>query len=107
MSYGGLSRPRTRACFAHWNKILSKQTVTIRTILADGQIAGNVLCLEQEDRRYVGYWLGKDYWHRGIATRALSAFLEVVYARPVFACVAAHSVGSVCVLKKCGFTPCS
>lgn len=99
------SRERN-AFFAHWNKILSKQTVTIRTIPTDGQIAGNVLCWEQEDRRFIGYWFGKVYWHRGVATRALAAFLKVVAARPVFACVAAHNVASVRVLEKCGFAPC-
>ena len=54
-------------------------------------------------QREVGYWIGKEYWGQGIATRALSEFLEQVPLRPLRAVVAKHNRGSLRVLEKCGF----
>ena len=90
---------------AHWtNKILANETGFVRTIEVDGQVAGNVLSWEADGRRFVGYWIGRDFWGRGIATRALAEFLDQVVAeRPLHALVARHNVGSIRVLEKCGF----
>ena len=51
----------------------------------------------------IGYWLGEPFWGRGIATRALAEFLQVVTERPLRAHVAMHNIGSMRVLEKCGF----
>ena len=97
--------PRDRETFvAHWTKILGDETVITKTVVVDGNVAGNVVSFEQSGERLVGYWIGKQYWGRGIATLALSQFLDVVTARPLFAHVAKHNVASVRVLEKCGFT---
>ncbi|HEX9687861.1 MAG TPA: GNAT family N-acetyltransferase, partial [Thermoanaerobaculia bacterium] len=53
--------------------------------------------------RLVGYWIGKEYWGRGVATRALSKFLGHVKTRPLYARVAKHNVASIRVLEKSGF----
>ena len=34
-------------------------------------VAGNIRCWEQEGRRHVGYWIGREFWGKGLATRAL------------------------------------
>ena len=94
------------AFMAHWTKILGDAAGTIRTILFDGQVVGNIASWERDHQRFVGYWIGKSYWGKGVATQALSAFLEVVKARPIYAHVAKHNIGSVRVLEKCGFTMC-
>jgi RimJ/RimL family protein N-acetyltransferase len=52
----------------------------------------------------VGYWIGREFWGRGLATRALSAFLHEVEERPIYAGVAETNVASIRVLEKCGFT---
>jgi len=97
--------PRDRQEFmAHWARILADPTGPIRTVLADGAVVGNIVCWEQSGQREVGYWIGRDHWGRGIATRALAIFLEEVKARPLYAHVAAHNLGSIRVLEKCGFT---
>jgi RimJ/RimL family protein N-acetyltransferase len=97
--------PRDRDAFtAHWNRILGDETVLTKTILADGQVAGNVVSWRRAGARLVGYWIGKDFWGRGIATRALSAFLDYDTARPLHAHVARHNAASIRVLEKCGFT---
>jgi RimJ/RimL family protein N-acetyltransferase/phosphatidylglycerophosphate synthase len=91
------------AFMAHWTKILGDQTVTVKTILFGGQVAGNVVSWGQSGERDVGYWVGREFWGKGIATRALSEFLAHDKARPLHARVARHNVASLRVLEKCGF----
>jgi hypothetical protein len=94
------------AFMAHWAKIRADEALMTRAILLDGQVVGNIGSWEHDRKRLVGYWIGKSYWGRGVATRALSAFLGVVKARPLYAHVAKHNIGSIRVLEKCGFTMC-
>lgn len=94
------------AFLAHWTKILADPTKAVRTILLGDQVAGNVGCWEQDRQRLVGYWVGKIYWGKGVATAALSQFLDVVEARPLHAHVAKLNIASIRVLQKCGFTLC-
>ena len=91
------------AHMAHWHRILGDETAITKTILFGGQVAGNIVSWEQDGGREVGYWIGKDYWGKGIATAALSQLLEQVPTRPLYAHVAKHNVGSLRVLEKCGF----
>jgi RimJ/RimL family protein N-acetyltransferase len=96
--------PREHEDFlAHWAKIRADASVRIRTVLVDGEVAGNVLTFDREGHREVGYWIGKPYWGRGVATRALSAFLHEVTTRPLYGVAAKHNAGSIRVLEKCGF----
>jgi RimJ/RimL family protein N-acetyltransferase len=88
---------------AHWARIMSDDTVVIRTILFEGQVAGSLVSFLQDGRREVGYWLGREFWGKGIATQALAAFLAVVQERPLFAYTAKHNLASIRVLEKCGF----
>ena len=44
----------------------------------------------------------RPWWGRGVATRALALLVDEVSVRP-HAYVAAHNVGSIRVLEKCGF----
>ena len=95
---------RDRAAFdAHWAKILGNPALVKQTILVDGQVAGNIGSWPQDGVRLVGYWIGKEHWGKGVATRALAAFLHLVTERPLYAHVAKHNVGSIRVLEKCGF----
>jgi RimJ/RimL family protein N-acetyltransferase len=95
---------RDREAFtAHWARILADRTVVAKTVVADGEVAGNVLSFVHDGRREVGYWLGRDHWGKGIATEALAEFLPVVGERPLFAGVARHNAPSIRVLEKCGF----
>ena len=95
---------RTREAFMkHWTKIMADSSIQIKTILFNGEVAGNIVCFEQLGEREVGYWLGKDFWGKGIATRALEEFLKTIETRPLYAHVAKHNIGSRRVLEKCGF----
>lgn len=88
---------------AHWTKILNDDTVVTKTVLFDDRVAGNVVSFERDGEREVGYWIGREFWGQGIATKALLEFLRHVTARPLFAHVAKHNIASIRVLEKCGF----
>ena len=87
----------------HWNKIIIDDSILLKTILFQGDVAGNIVCFEQLGEREVGYWLGKEYWGKGVATQALIALLAMIKTRPLYAHVAKHNIGSRRVLEKCGF----
>lgn len=95
------------AFMAHWAKILGNKSVVAMTVVVDGRVAGNVGCWTQDGQRLVGYWLGKRYWGKGVATQMLSMFLRLATDRPLHAYVAKHNVASIRVLEKCGFTLCA
>jgi RimJ/RimL family protein N-acetyltransferase len=90
---------------AHWAKIRADDTAVLRTIVADGVVAGNIVSWLQNGRRLLGYWVGREHWGHGIATKALAQFMDVVSTRPLYAHVAVHNVGSIRVLEKCGLRP--
>src|SRR4029453_1988037 len=50
------------------------------------------------------YWIGREFWGRGIATQALAVLLSAVKTRPLYARAAKDNVASLRVLEKCGFT---
>jgi RimJ/RimL family protein N-acetyltransferase len=92
------------AFVAHWAKVRANPENMVRTILFDDQVAGNVLSFTMEDKRWVGYWLGREFWGKGIATQALAAYLNIDTRRPLYAHVLVTNTGSRRVLEKCGFT---
>ncbi len=99
--------PADRDAFtAHWTKILGDETITKKTILFEGHVAGSIVSFELFGEPSVAYWIGKEYWGKGIATKALSEFLGHVKARPLYARAAKDNIASIRVLEKCGFTIC-
>jgi RimJ/RimL family protein N-acetyltransferase len=80
-------------------------------IEADGRLAGGIGLVLGEDiaRRSaeVGYWLGRAYWGRGVATAALAGFVR--WAMPtfgltrIFAAAFTDNAASRRVLEKAGF----
>ena len=101
-------RSRDKAEFdEHWAKILADDACLKKTIVADGQVAGNIGSFGRDGKREVGYWIDRTLWGRGIASEALAAFLRLEQSRPLYAGVAPHNIGSIRVLQKCGFTLCS
>ncbi|HUG13038.1 MAG TPA: GNAT family N-acetyltransferase [Opitutaceae bacterium] len=96
--------PKDKDAFdAHWDKILNASQITKRTIVAEGQVAGHVSCYPDGEHLEVTYWLGREFWGRGLATEALKRMLHLVVARPMFARAAKDNIGSIRVLQKCGF----
>jgi RimJ/RimL family protein N-acetyltransferase len=96
--------PADRDAFtSHWNKILGDHTTTNKTILFAGQVVGHIARFERLGKPEVSYWIGKEYWGRGLATKALAEFLSQVKERPVYARAAKDNTASIRVLEKCGF----
>ena len=88
---------------AHWARVRADDANIVRTIVADGQVAGNIGSWQQDGQQLVGYWVGREWWGRGVATRALALLVDEMSVRPLYAHVVAHNVGSIRVLEKCGF----
>jgi [ribosomal protein S5]-alanine N-acetyltransferase len=80
-------------------------------IAVDGEAVGGIGLALQEDvhRRSaeIGYWLGREYWGRGIATEALRATTEWGFAHldlcRIYAAVFAWNPASARVLEKAGY----
>jgi len=88
---------------AHWSKIRADAATVIRTILVDGAVAGYVLSFDRDRHCEVGYWVGRAFWGRGVATEAVRSFLALDPRRPLFGHVVKHNGASMRVLEKCGF----
>ncbi len=88
---------------AHWTRVLADPSVVIRTVVDRAVVVGNVVSFVVDGERNVGYWIGRSYWGRGLATRALAEYLDLVTERPLYAHVADSNQASVRVLAKCGF----
>lgn len=96
--------PRDGAAFmAHWRRSMAHVTAVLKTVVFRGMVAGNIVYWERDGQPNVGFWLGKEYWGRGIASAALLQFLAQVSVRPLYARVAKHNAASRRVLEKCGF----
>jgi RimJ/RimL family protein N-acetyltransferase len=91
------------AFYAHWKKNLARPDTINRTVEADGEVAGNVVSWIGDEGRLVGYWISRAQWGKGVATRALAAFLDEVEERPLWALVHRDNTGSIRVLEKNGF----
>lgn len=96
---------RDRPAFnAHWAKLLADDTLLKKAVLLGDEVVGNIGSWTSDGKREVGYWIDRAYWGRGVATAALSAFLQLERTRPLYAGVAKHNAASLRVLQKCGFT---
>jgi RimJ/RimL family protein N-acetyltransferase len=96
--------PSDRDAFdARWRKLLGDETILARTIEAAGAVVGTIASWDNNGDREVTYWIGREHWGKGIATRALARFLELERTRPLHAAAAADNAGSIRVLEKCGF----
>jgi RimJ/RimL family protein N-acetyltransferase len=91
------------AFMAHWAKTLANDSALTMTIVCEGRVAGNIGCWEAEGQRFVGYWIGREFWGRGLATQALAELVGMVEARPLYAHVVQSNVASIRVLEKNGF----
>jgi RimJ/RimL family protein N-acetyltransferase len=99
--------PSDKVAFkAHWEKILDDERIIKKTIIFNGQVAGQVSSFEHFGEPAVSYWIGREYWGKGVATRALSQLLDYVNIRPIYARAAKDNIASIRVLEKCGFKIC-
>jgi RimJ/RimL family protein N-acetyltransferase len=86
-----------------YTKLVNDPTINMQTIIVDNTIVGSIAKFEMEGEAEITYWMDKKCWGKGIATKALTAFLKNENMRPIFARVAFDNVGSQKVLEKCNF----
>ncbi|MCD4713938.1 MAG: GNAT family N-acetyltransferase [Clostridiales bacterium] len=92
-----------KAYIEKWTRLLSDETVHMRTIIYNDEIAGTVAKYEMDGESEITYWIGKRYWGRGVASKAVEAFLRLEKSRPIYGRVAFDNTKSLRVLEKSGF----
>lgn len=97
--------PKDKNAFnAHWEKIINDNAIIIKTIIYNNNVAGHLASFVESGNQEITYWIGKQYWGKGIATKALTLFLKNVNNhRPLHARVAKDNHASIRVLEKCDF----
>ncbi len=102
------TKPRTQEAFdAVWARIFAEQNVNAMVIEIEEahgpRIVGSVSRFPAKDRDWVGYWIARSHWGKGIASRALRMFLAEERRRPLYASTASANARSRRILEKCGF----
>ncbi|HSB11956.1 MAG TPA: GNAT family N-acetyltransferase [Blastocatellia bacterium] len=104
--------PYTLSNAKHWIQIANPTTpITNFAIVVDDSAVGAIGLALKEDvfRRSaeIGYWLGEEYWGRGIVTEAVRAVTDYAFATfdlcRVYAGVFEWNLGSMRVLEKAGY----
>lgn len=96
--------PRTSEAFhAVWDRVVAEQNGLAKAITVDDVFVGYMSCFKMDGRDAIGYWIDRQFWGKGIASKALELFLEAVPIRPLHATVATSNPRSLRVLLKCGF----
>ncbi|MGH7241844.1 MAG: GNAT family N-acetyltransferase [Phycisphaerales bacterium] len=102
-------KPRTREVFQTvWEKVFQERQnrdsgIVAKAILADDELCGSIGCHRRGELLAAGYMVGRPFWGRGIASRALTLFLVEVTRRPLHAWAAASNLASLRILQKNGF----
>lgn len=96
--------PSDRGVFDHhWQNILNDPTVTVRTIVADGDVVGSILAYRDGEVPEISYWIDKARWGQGITTAAVGLFLEEFTDRPLRARAVIDNTNSIRILERYGF----
>jgi RimJ/RimL family protein N-acetyltransferase len=104
--------PYTLANAQHWIRSANPATpVTNFAIVVDGNAVGGIGLVLKDDvfRRSaeIGYWLGEEYWGRGIVTEAVRAVTDYAFTTfglcRVYAGVFEWNRASMRVLEKAGY----
>lgn len=108
-------KPRTREVFeARWREVFADPKISTRVIEVVGagnarEFAGSISVFQApsesggESRDNIGYWLAREHWGKGIASRAVAMFLLEEKRRPLHATAAMTNLASHRVLSKNGF----
>ena len=98
------TKPRDFATFnARWAEVSAEPSVVARAVIDGGAMVGCICAFKQEDLNSIGYWITREHWGKGYATRAIALLLAEVSTRPLYARVAAHNAASLRALHRNGF----
>lgn len=97
----------------NWIENLKKQeNPSSYCIEVDGEVAGSIGLFQKDDvyrkNMEIGYFVGEEYWGKGIATEAIRLALEIAEKKfdvvRIYAEVFEHNKASMRVLEKNGFS---
>lgn len=95
-----------RAAFDAWMaRLMNSPDITLRAITWNGDLVGSISSFVIDEQTEVSYWIARSAWGRGIASRAVSLFIDQIRIRPLYARAASDNVASLRVLEKAGFRP--
>ncbi|OLZ52939.1 GNAT family N-acetyltransferase [Amycolatopsis keratiniphila] len=96
--------PNDREAFdRHMARLRTSPDLTLLAVTGDGRFLGTIGSFFVEGDAEITYWIDRAVWGRGVASRALALFLDVVEVRPLYARAASDNLGSLRVLRKAGF----
>lgn len=96
--------PGDRAEFdAHMARVRSAPGTMNRAITRDGLLVGSIASFVIEGDTEITYWIDRSVWGQGVASAALTLFLQRQRIRPLHARAASDNAGSLRVLEKAGF----
>jgi RimJ/RimL family protein N-acetyltransferase len=75
-------------------------------ILLNKKLIGNVIAEKiKSESLHIGYWIGKDYWNKGYATKAVKLFIKEIKKKfkPKKILASSSNPASRRVLEKCKF----
>ncbi len=92
-------------------KVENNISIFSKAIEFNNSLVGCISLNINDDIRHfsgvLGYWIGREYWNKGIATSAIKQFTELVFSElkinRIYAKIFATNQNSIKVLKKCGF----
>jgi ribosomal-protein-alanine N-acetyltransferase len=91
------------AYITKWTRLMKVYSVHMQSILLDDKVIGCVVKFVMGGDADITYAISKEYWGKGITTKAVNLFLELEHARPLFGRVANDNYGSQKVLENSGF----
>lgn len=86
-----------------WKRLLTDETVHMKTIIYNDEVAGVIAKYEIDGDAQITYWIGQRYWGRGVASKALETFLKLEGKRPIYGRAAFDNAKSLRVMEKSGF----
>lgn len=104
--------PYTVSNAEQWiSSILDEKVKTKFAIVVDGEAIGGIGVETKEDvyaqSMEFGYWIGEEYWNKGIITEAIQAISDYVFEKFDVMRLEAHvyhwNIGSMKALEKAGF----
>jgi RimJ/RimL family protein N-acetyltransferase len=96
--------PNDREAFdAHMARVRSAPGTRNRAITRDGHLVGSIASFVIEGDTEITYWIDRSVWGQGLASTALTLFLQEQQIRPLHARAATDNAASIRVLQKAGF----
>ena len=97
--------------FINESKNNEEKNQYIRAIVVNQEAAGVIGCFIKDDVHCkcceIGYWLGEDFWGKGIMTEAVKRMSQEIFQSydvvRIFAEIFSDNAGSIRVLEKAGF----